>query len=75
MRPDARAELGVDAVEMALGRRKPAPGLVHHSDRGSQSTSLRCGARLQQAGIWASMGRRGDAYDNALGEAFFATLK
>lgn len=75
MRPDARAELVVDALEMALWRTKPAPGLVHHSDRGSQYTSLRFGARLQQAGILASMGRRGDAYDNALCEAFFATLK
>ncbi|MER3456930.1 MAG: IS3 family transposase, partial [candidate division GAL15 bacterium] len=40
MRPDARAELVVDALGMALWRRKPAPGLVHHSDRGSQYTSL-----------------------------------
>jgi len=75
MRPDARAELVVDALEMALWRRKPAPGLVHHSDRGCQYTSLRLGARLRAAGILPSMGRRGDAYDNALCEAFFATLE
>jgi len=70
MRPDARAEL----VEMALWRRRPAPGLVHHSDRGSQYSSLRFGARLRAARILPSMGRKGDAYDNALCEAFFATL-
>jgi putative transposase len=75
MRPDARAELVVDALEMALWRRKPAPGLVHHSDRGAQYTSLRLGARLRAAGILPSMGRKGDAYDNALCEAFFATLE
>jgi putative transposase len=70
MRPDARAEL----VEMALWRRRPAPGLVHHSDRGAQYTSLRFGARLERAGMLRSMGRKVDAYDNALCEAFFATL-
>jgi putative transposase len=74
MRPDARAELVVDALEMALWRRRPAPGLVHHSDRGSQYSSLRFGARLRAARILPSMGRKGDAYDNALCEAFFATL-
>lgn len=66
MGPSARAELVIDALEMALWRRKPAPGLIHHSDRGAQYTSLRFGARLRQAGILASVGRRGDAYDNAL---------
>jgi putative transposase len=75
MRPDARAELVVDALEMALWRRRPAPGLVHHSDRGAQYTSLRFGARLEQAGMLRSMGSKGDAYDSALCEAFFATLK
>lgn len=74
MRPDARGELVVDAVDMALWRQPPAPGLVHHSDRGSQYTSLRFGARLERAGILRSMGRKGDAYEVALCEAFFATL-
>ena len=74
MRPDARAELVVDALEMALWRRRPAPGLVHHSDRGSQYSSLRFGARLRAARILPSMGRKGDAYEVALCEAFFATL-
>jgi putative transposase len=57
-----------------LWRRRPAPGLVHHPDRGSQYSSLRFGARLRAARILPSMGRKGDAYDNALCEAFFATL-
>jgi putative transposase len=74
MRQDAQAELVVDALEMALWRRRPAPGLVHHSDRGAQYTSLRFGARLEQAGMLRSMGRKGDAYDNAPCEAFFAIL-
>jgi putative transposase len=75
MRPDARAELVGDALEMARWRRKPAPGLVPHSDRGAQYTSLRFGARLRAAEILPSRGRKGDAYDNALCEAFFATLE
>jgi putative transposase len=69
MRQDARAELVMDALEMALWRRRPAPGLVHHFDRGSQYSSLRFGARLRAARILPSMGRKGDAC-----EAFFATL-
>ncbi|MDR7416715.1 MAG: hypothetical protein QN193_10305 [Armatimonadota bacterium] len=47
---------------------------MHHSNRGSQYTSLRFGARLERAGILRSMGRKGDAYEVALCEAFFATL-
>ena len=74
MRPDARAELVVDALEMALWRRRPTPGLVHHSDRGSQYSSLRFGARLRAARILPSMGCKGDAYEVAVCEAFFATL-
>ena len=76
MREDLRAELVVDAIQMALWRRQVAPGqLVHHSDRGSQYTSLACGRTLREAGIAQSMGSRGDAYDNALAESFMATLK
>jgi len=74
MRPDARAELVVDALEMALWRRRPAPGLVHHSDRGSQYSSLPFGARLRAARILPSMGRKRDAYEVGLCQAFFATL-
>jgi putative transposase len=75
MRDDLRAELALDALAMALARRRPAPGLVHHSDRGSQYTSLAFGKTLSKSGVLASMGRRGDAVDNAVCEAFFATLE
>ena len=70
-----RVELVIEALELALWHRQPDAGLIHHSDRGSQYTALTFGARLQRSGLIASMGRAGDAYDNALVEAFFATLK
>jgi putative transposase len=70
-----RTELVVDALEMALWNRQPKPGLVHHSDQGCQYTSLAFGRRLRQAGLVASMGSVGDAYDNAVTESFFATLE
>lgn len=70
-----RTELVVDALQMAIARRKPAPGLVHHSDRGVQYTSLSFGKRLEDEGLVPSMGRVGSAYDNALAESFIATLK
>ena len=70
-----RTELVVDALLMAIARRKPAPGLVHHSDRGAQYTSLSFGKRLEDEGLLPSMGRVGSAYDNALAESFVATLK
>ena len=60
---------------MALARRRPGPGLIHHSDQGSQYVSLAFGRAARQAGIAISMGSRGDAYDNAVAETFFATLK
>ena len=75
MRDDLRSELVVVALGMALIRRQPKPGLVHHSDRGSQYTSLAFGKTMQAAGVLPSMGRRGDAFDNALAESFFATLE
>ena len=75
MRDDLRAELVVDALGMALTQRKPEPGLVHHSDRGSQYTSLAFGKTMQDAGVLPSLGRRGDAVDNAIAESFFATLE
>ena len=62
-------------VKMALARRRPDPGLIHHSDQGSQYVSLAFGRAASQAGIAVSMGSRGDAYDNAVAETFFATLK
>jgi len=68
-------ELVVDALEMALWRRKPKAGLVHHSDRGVQYTSLSFGKRLEEADIVPSMGRAGSALDNAISESFVASLK
>jgi putative transposase len=70
-----RAELVLDAAQMAIGRRRPAPGLVHHSDQGSQYVSLAFGEHVKQAGIDVSMGSKGSALDNAVAESFFATLK
>lgn len=70
-----RTELVTDALAMALHRRRPGPGLVHHSDQGSQYVSLGFGQAARDAGIAISMGSRGDAYDNAVAESFFATLK
>ena len=70
-----RAELVVDALEMALHRRRPGPGLIHHSDQGSQFVSLAFGQKARDAGIAVSMGSKGCAYDNAVAESFFATLK
>jgi putative transposase len=70
-----RAELVVDALQMAIARRRPAPGLIHHSDQGSQYVSLAFGQAAREAGIARSMGSKGDCYDNAVAESFFATLK
>ncbi len=70
-----RAELVLDALEMANGLRQPEAGLVAHSDRGSQYTSLVYTDRLDELGIAPSVGSRGDAYDNAMAEAWVATYK
>jgi putative transposase len=70
-----RAELVIKALEMAVWNRQPSPGLRHHSDHGSQYTSLAFGQRLEKASILGSMGNVGDALDNALAESFFATLQ
>jgi putative transposase len=70
-----RAELVVEALEMAIWHRRPAAGLVHHSDRGGQYVSLIFGQTARAAGIDISMGAKGCALDNAVCEAFFATLK
>jgi putative transposase len=75
MRPDLESELVVDALEMAIARRQPRPGLVHHSDQGSQYVSLRFGERCREIGIHRSMGSKGDCFDNAVAESFFATLE
>ena len=70
-----RTDLVVYALEMAVWRRKPSAGLVHHSDRGSQYTAISFGKRLEEVGIMPSMGRTGTALDNAMAESFIATLK
>jgi putative transposase len=75
MRSDMRADLVVDALSMAVARRQPEGGLVHHSDRGSQYTSLAFATKLEAFDITASMGSRGDAYDNAVAESFMAIIK
>ena len=70
-----RAELVLDALNMALHNRRPAPGLIHRSDRGSQYTSVEFGKRLEEAGLLPSVGSVGGAYDNSMAESFVSTLK
>ena len=69
-----RTELVLSALNMALGQRR-AKGVVHHSDHGTQYTSIAFGLRCQEAKVRPSMGTVGDAYDNAMCESFFATLE
>jgi putative transposase len=70
-----RAELVVEALEMAIWQRRPETGLVHHSDTGGQYVSLIFGQAAHDAGIDISMGAKGCALDNAVAESFFASLK
>jgi putative transposase len=67
-------QLVLEALNMALLRRRPR-GVIHHSDQGSQYTSIAFGHRCREAGVRPSMGSVGDAYDNAMCESFFATLE
>ncbi len=67
------ADLVLAALNMALEQRKPK-GVIHHSDQGSQYTSLAFGERCRQMQVRPSMGAGGDAYDNAMAESFFATV-
>lgn len=67
-------DLVLSALNMALAQRKPEQ-VIHHSDQGSQYTSLAFGNRCRQMGVTPSMGTVGDAYDNAMAESFFATLE
>jgi putative transposase len=69
-----RTELVLEALDMAIARRRPE-GVIHHSDHGCQYTSLAFGCRCREAGVRPSMGSVGDCFDNALCEAFFATLE
>jgi putative transposase len=68
-------QLTLDALSMGLQSRTPPAGLLHHSDRGSQYASADYRAALTSAGIHCSMSRKGDCWDNAVAESFFATLK
>ena len=68
-------ELTLAALRMALARRKPPAGLVHHSDRGIQYASHDYTALLEEHGVRISMSRRGNPYDNAVAESFMKTLK
>lgn len=70
-----KTELVLDAVNMAIYNRRPEPGLIHHSDRGSQYTSVEFGNRLREEGLLPSMGSVADAYDNSMAESFVSTLK
>jgi putative transposase len=69
-----RTELVLEALNMALGQRRPA-GVIHHSDQGTQYTSIAFGMRCREAGVRPSMGSVGDCFDNAMCESFFATLE
>ena len=67
--------LALAALRRALAIRRPAPGLVHHSDRGSQYCSIDYQAELRRCGVQISMSGKGNCYDNAMVETFFKTLK
>jgi len=68
-------KLALDALDMALSRRQPPRGLIHHSDRGSQYASGDYRRKLAANKIVCSMSRRGDCWDNAVAESFFSTIK
>ena len=74
MATSLHTQLVLDALNMALATRRPKD-VVHHSDQGSQYTSIAFGKRCREAGVRPSMGSVGDAYDNAMAESFFATLE
>jgi putative transposase len=75
VRPTLETDLVLAALHLALGRRRVAPGLLHHSDRGSQYASTRYQQTLAAHGVVASMSRVGDCWDNAPVESFFSGLK
>jgi transposase InsO family protein len=70
-----RTDLVADALTDAVNRRRPAPGVVFHSDRGCQYTSTQYANLAKELGVTLSVGRRGQCWDNAVAESFFATLK
>ena len=75
MREDMSRQLVIDAVKMALKQRRPPAGLIHHSDRGSQYASHDFQALLKANGIRPSMSGKGNCFDNAVAESWFASLK
>lgn len=70
-----RTDLALDALEQAVYARQPTAPLIHHSDRGAQNLAIRYTERLADAGIEASVGSRGDSYDNALAENVIGLFK
>jgi hypothetical protein len=74
METHLRTELVLKALDMAAWRRKP-DGVIHHSDQGTQYTSVAFGRRCEEMGVRPSLGSVGDAYDNAMAESFFASLE
>ena len=70
-----KAQLVCDALKMAIWQRRPQPGLIHHSDRGSQYASKAFRRLLTAHGIQGSMSRKGDCWDNSVVESFFGSLK
>lgn len=75
MKDTLRVELTLDALDMALRARRPSPGLIHHSDRGSQYAAKAYRRALEKAGALPSMSGKGNCYDNATKESFFHSLK
>jgi len=75
LRKSLSREVALSALELALTCRRPSPGLVHHTDRGSQYASHEYRGKLAQHGAACSMSAAGNCYDNAVAESFFATLK
>jgi putative transposase len=75
IKPRMTADIVVDALAMAWFRRRPAPGLIHHSDRGSQYASKVFRAKLVEFGMVGSMSRKANCWDNAPAESFFNSLK
>jgi putative transposase len=75
MRDHLRAELAIAALSMAIQRQRPAPGLIHHSDRGSQYAAADYRKALNEAGLVQSMSRKGNCWDNAPMESYFGTMK
>jgi transposase InsO family protein len=75
MSESLKSQIAIDALEMAIAARNPAPGLIHHSDRGVQYACGDYQKVITRAGMRPSMSRKGDCWDNSVAESFFSTLK